>query len=196
MSQTNPKVDEYLGKAERWPAELKKLRGILCDSPLVEDFKWGKPCYRFDNRNVAILYSLKGYCAVGFLKGALIDDPYGLLEAPGANSQSNRWIGFTDVADIDEKEPILQFYIRRAVENEKAGLKVDFKEKKNLVFPPELTEAFEEMPDFEAAFLALTPGRQRGYNLFFSQPKQSKTRTARIDKHRQRIFDGKGMHDR
>ena len=145
---------------------------------------------------MAIIFGMKGSCGLGFFKGALLDDPHGLLVPPGKNTQAARRIHFTSVREIDENEATLRLIIRNAIEVERAGLKVDFKARIQLVFPEELLQRFDDDPDFKAAFEALTPGRQRGYNLFFTGAKQSRTRIARIERHMARILEGKGMHDR
>jgi len=191
----NPQIDKYLGKLKRWQKEMEKLRKILLGCPLTEELKWGKPCYTFEKGNVAILYALKESCAIGFLKGALLKDPQSILIKPGENSQSGRWIKFSNIQEIARLESTLKAYIHEAIDAEKAGLKVDFKESKNLVFPVELKNAFEKKPALKTAFEALTPGRQRGYNLYFSGAKQSATRESRIEKCVPQILKGKGLQD-
>jgi len=191
----DPKVEKLLSNAE-WREERKSLRAIILDCQLDEAVKWGKLCYTFQKSNVVMIYGLKEYCAVGFLKGALLKDTKGILVKPGSNSQAMRWMKFNDPGDVAEMETILRAYITEAIEVEKAGLKVDFKEKNELVFPKELLHAFEANPALKKAFDALTPGRQRGYNLYFSGAKQSKTRVSRIKKYMQKILDVKGLNDR
>jgi len=193
-SKANPMVDEFIGKAKKWQAELKKFRAILLDSELTEELKWGEPCYTFEGKNVVILISLKESCAFSFFKGALLKDVHGVLTAPGRHTQSGRWIKFASVREIAEMKPILKAYVREAIENEKSGLKVNFGSRK-LEIPEELQAQLDEFPDLKAAFDALTPGRQKGYIFHFSAPKQSKTRTARVEKYRQKILDGKGLLD-
>jgi len=195
MSDANPKADAFFKGAKKWQKELEALRAILQAAPVTEDFKWRSPCYTYEGGNVAALWGLKDKCAVAFFKGALMKDPEGILEAPGENSRSMRTIKFESVAEINRKKSVLKKYIREAIDVEKAGLKVDFK-KDDLAPPDELTAKFNEDPEFKAAFKALTPGRQRGYTLYFSQAKQSKTRISRIEKAVPRILEGKGMHDR
>ncbi|MCL4167519.1 UNVERIFIED_CONTAM: hypothetical protein GTU68_016463 [Idotea baltica] len=195
MNETSPKVDDYFSTVTKWRQELEKLRAILLDCQLTEELKWRSPCYTFQKLNIAILGGFKDYCALSFFKGALLQDAHGLLVAPGENSQSSRLFKFTDVKEIVTMEPQIKAYIYEAIEVEKAGLKVAFKQSTNLVFPEELQQQLDASPDFKSAFEALTPGRQRGYNIYFSAPKQSKTRTARVEKYRQRIFDGKGIND-
>ncbi|WP_193368885.1 YdeI/OmpD-associated family protein [Pelagibius marinus] len=195
MSEVNPKVEAFFTKAKKWREELEALRAILLDCPVTEEFKWRSPCYTFQQGNVATIWGLKEGCVLSFFKGVLLKDTEGLLVAPGENSRSVRIIRFTSVPEIAEKEAVLKAYIQEAIEVEKAGLKVDFR-KDDLVFPEELTVRLDEDPDLKRAFEALTPGRRRGYILYFSQPKQSKTRASRIEKCAPRILDGKGLHDR
>ena len=192
----SPDLDPYFRDTTTWPQEKRRLREVLSDYPLSEELKWREPCYTFQGANVAIVYGMKDSCGLGFFKGALLDDPHGVLIPPGKNTQAARRIHFTSVEEIDEKEAILRAIVESAIKVEQAGLKVDFKARHELVFPQELLDAFDSNPDFAVAFEALTPGRQRGYNLFFTGAKQSKTRVARIEKHMARIFEGKGMHDR
>lgn len=190
----NPKVDEYFRKADRWRRELRKLRRILLGCGLTEELKWGKPCYAFQKSNLVILYQLKESCAVGFLKGVLLKDDHGILIKPGENSQSGRWVKFTHLREIVEREPILKAYIAEAIAAEKAGLKVIFKKNPEPV-PEELQNKLDEIPALKAAFKALTPGRQRGYILYCSAPKQSQTRESRVEKCLPRILQGKGFFD-
>lgn len=190
----NPKVDAYLKKAKKWQEEFKKLRMIILDSPLTEELKWGKPCYTFQESNIVILQGFKEFCALLFAKGALLKDPKGLLEKPGASTQAARRIPFTSVREIVELETVLKAYVNEAIAAERAGLKVDFKKNPEPV-PEELRKKLDENRALKAAFEALTPGRQRGYILYFSAAKQSKTREARIEKCRQQILNGKGLND-
>lgn len=195
MSETQAKVDALLAQ-ENWHEERKALRDIILSSDLVEEIKWGKLCYTFEGSNVAIFYGLKAYCGIGFFKGALLSDPQGVLHSQGKNSQAVRMFRFTDVEQIAAAAPIIRAYLAEAIAIEKSGAKIDFKEKDALEFPQELLDWFAEDPAFEAAFKALTPGRQRGYNLHFSGAKQSATRCSRIEKALPRIMDGKGLQDR
>ncbi|MCY4628312.1 MAG: DUF1801 domain-containing protein [Acidobacteria bacterium] len=190
------RLDRYFRYTKTWRAEKQRLRAILLDFPLTEELKWRQPCYTFQGANVVILGAFKQTCDLGFFKGSLLDNPHGLLIPPGPHSQASRQLRFTSVQEIEEKEPIIRATLQNAIEVERAGLKVDFREKSELVLADELLAKMEAAPDFKAAFEALTPGRQRGYNLFFSAAKQSKTRAARIEKHAARILEGKGMHDR
>jgi uncharacterized protein YdeI (YjbR/CyaY-like superfamily) len=191
----NPAVDTYISNAKSWQDELRSLRRILLDCGLREEFKWRQPCYMYKKTNIVLLFKLKDGCALGFLKGALLQDTAGVLIKPGENSQSGRWIKFTSMEEINRMAATIKAYVFEAIEVEKAGLKVDFKGKHELVFPEELIIKFDKDSSFKAAFEALTPGRQRGYNLHFSAPKQSQTRQARIEKYVERIIAGKGIHD-
>jgi uncharacterized protein YdeI (YjbR/CyaY-like superfamily) len=195
MNGTDPKVDAYFSKTEKWREELETLRRILLDCPVTEEFKWRSPCYTFQKDNVVTIWGFKEYCSLSFFKGVLLKDTEGILVAPGENSRSVRMVKFTSVPEIVEMEAVLKDYVHEAIEVEKAGQKVDFR-KDDLVLPKELISKLDENPDLRAAFEALTPGRQRGYTLYFSQPKQSKTRLSRIEKYVPRILEGKGLHDR
>ncbi|CDQ40883.1 YdeI/OmpD-associated family protein [Virgibacillus salexigens] len=194
-SRTNPKVDEYLSEVKKWQAETEKLRMIILNCGLTEDLKWRKPCYTFQNSNIVIIQGFKEYCALMFFKGSLLHDAKGILIKPGENSQAQRQIRFTDVREIVELEPVLKSYIHEAIEIDKAGLQVNFKQKKELKFPEELQNKFKEFPALKNAFEELTPGRQRAYIIYFSQAKQSKTRASRIEKYMQQILNRKGLHD-
>jgi uncharacterized protein YdeI (YjbR/CyaY-like superfamily) len=191
----NHKVDEYLSKAKKWQEELQTLRMIILDCQLTEELKWGQPCYTFQKSNIVLISGFKEYCALSFFKGVLLNDANGILKKPGENTQAARLIRFTNVREIVEMESILKAYIYEAIEVEKAGLKVDFKEKTELIFPEEFQKKLDEIPALKTAFDALTPGRQRAYNLYFSAAKQSKTRESRVEKCMQKILDGKGLND-
>ena len=194
MKNTNPKVDAYLERAKRWRDETEKLRSIALDCGLGEELKWGKPCYTFEQSNVAIIQGFKERCALMFFKGALLKDPQGLLEKPGASSHVARRMVFSSVAEVVEKERRLRAFIAEAIGVERAGLKVDVKKNREPL-PVELEEMFEDVSGLNEAFRALTPGRQRAYVLHFSGAKQSKTRRSRIEKCVPRILDGRGLHD-
>ncbi len=194
-SKTNPRVDEFFSKVKKWREEMEKLRTIVLDCGLTEDFKWRQPCYTFDQRNIVLIHGFKEYCALLFFQGALLHDPQGILIRQTENVQAGRQIRFTSVREIAEMEPILTEYINEAVEVEKAGLKVEPKKDTGLTLPEELQNKFDEMPALKTAFEALTPGRQRAYVLYFSQPKQSKTRESRIEKCIPQILAGKGLND-
>jgi uncharacterized protein YdeI (YjbR/CyaY-like superfamily) len=190
----NPMVDEYIRKATRWQKEFKALRRIVLEFPLTEELKWGKPCYSFRESNVVIIQGFNEFCALLFCKGALLKDPKDVLRKPGENTQGARRIPFASVREITAMEPVLKTYIREAIDAEKAGLEVDFKKNPEPV-PAELRKKLDESAALKAAFGALTPGRQRGYILYFSAAKQSKTRESRVEKCRQRILKGKGLND-
>jgi uncharacterized protein YdeI (YjbR/CyaY-like superfamily) len=192
MKKTNPEVDGYLKKAKKWQAEFKELRNILLDSPLTEALKWGKPCYSFQNSNLVIIQGFKEFCALLFCKGALLKDAHRILKKPGENTQAARRIPFTHAREIVKLQPILKAYISEAIEIEKAGLKVNFRKNPEPV-PDELQNKLDDTPALKIAFAALTPGRQRAYILYFSAPKQSKTRQARIEKYTPQILKGKGI---
>src|SRR5436190_22539890 len=192
MNKMNPKVDKYLAKAKKWQREMEKLRRISLDCGLSEELNWGKPCYTFQNSNIVIIQGFKEFCALLFAKGALLKDTNGVLKKFGW--QAARRIPFTNVREIVEMEPILKAYIHEAITAEKAGLKVEFKKNPEAI-PEELQNKLDEIPALKTAFHALTPGRQRGYILYFSAAKQSKTRESRIEKCMQQILNGKGLND-
>ncbi|MCM3166200.1 YdeI/OmpD-associated family protein [Peribacillus frigoritolerans] len=194
-SRTNPKVDEFLGKAKKWKEEYETLRNIVLDCELTEEFKWMHPCYTFENKNIVLIHGFKEYCALLFHKGALLQDAHGLLIQQTENVQGARQIRFTNVQEIVATESILKAYIHEAIEVEKAGLEVEFKKNEEFIIPEELHNKFDNNPALKTAFEALTPGRQRAYILYFSQAKQSKTRESRIEKCMQKILDGKGLKD-
>ncbi|WP_434511065.1 YdeI/OmpD-associated family protein [Desulfitobacterium sp. AusDCA] len=194
-NKMNPKVDEFLGKAKRWQEELTKLRRIVLDCGLDEELKWYQPCYTFEGKNIVILQGFKEYCALAFFKGVLLKDIKGILISPTENVQEGRQIRFTNAQEIVEMEPILKAYIYEAIEVEKAGLKVIKKQTSDFTIPEEFQNKLDEIPALKTAFEALTPGRQRAYIFYFSQPKQSKTRESRIGKCMQQILNGKGLND-
>ncbi len=191
----NPKVDAYLNRATKRQEEMQALRMVALDCGLTEELKWGKPCYSFEKSNIAIIQGFKEYCALLFFKGVLMKDPNNILIKTGENTHVGRQIRLTNANEVVEMEPILKTYIHQAIEIEKAGLKVIPKEKSELSFPEELQNKLDEETSFKSAFEALTPGRQRGYIMYFSAPKQSKTRELRIQKCMQKIMDGKGLND-
>jgi len=194
-SELNPKVDEFLSKAKKWKEEFEKLRNIVLDCDLTEEFKWMHPCYTFEQKNIVLIHGFKEYCALLFHKGALLKDSHGILIQQTENVQAGRQIRFTNVQEIVEMEAILKAYIHEAIEVEKAGMEVDFKKTTEYTIPEELQNKFDEIPALKTAFEALTPGRQRAYLLHFSGPKQSKTRESRIEKSMQQILNGKGLND-
>jgi uncharacterized protein YdeI (YjbR/CyaY-like superfamily) len=205
----NVQVDRYLSegcgrcplggtpqcKVHRWPDELKALRSIAVQSGLTEELKWGVPCYTYQKHNVAIIAAFREYCSISFFKGVLLDDPDGMLQSPGENSQAVRLMRFTSVAEIKAKKRALTEFLRKAIELEQAGLKVDFKAKSELVFPEELEIKMNALPALRSAFTSLTPGRQRGYILYFTAAKQAQTRHSRIEKCLPAILEGRGLHD-
>ena len=195
METTSPKVDAFIENATAWKSELEALRKLLLDSPLTEDFKWRGPCYTHEGKAVVMLADFKNYCALGFFKGVLMKDPQTILVAPGENSQSMRMVHFTSVEEINTLAPVLKEYILRAVENEKSGLKVEFKQAGEQSMPIEFQNRLSEDAALKKAFESLTPGRQRAYLIHFSVPKQSRTREARIEKLIPRILAGKGFQD-
>lgn len=191
----NPAVDLYLQNAKQWPKELQQLRNIVLETGLIEELKWKQPCYTYKGVNVLIISAFKDFCVISFLKGALMFDSEKILHKPGENSQSVRFMRFTSVPEIIKLKAHILAYIIEAIEIEKAGLKVDTSQNKILVFPEELFLTFKENPAFETAFMALTIGRQRAYNMYFSDSKQAKTRQQRIEKNIPRILNGFGMND-
>ncbi len=191
----NSTAHNYFLDAPKWQEELKQLRKIALGTQLMETIKWGVPCYVFGESNIILLGSFKAFCSISFFKGSLLQDPNGILSKPGENSQSVRMLKFTDLDQIRQLEKVIKAFIFEAIEIEKAGLKPVLEKSVDLEFPEELLQMLDQDAAFKAAFTALTPGRQRGYNLFFTAPKQSVTRIARIEKYRQQILDGKGIND-
>ena len=194
-SGTNPKVEWFFNKAEKWKPEFEKLRRIVLDCGLTEESKWGKPCYTFQNSNVVIIHGFKEYCALLFMKGVLLKDPKGILIQQTENVQAGRQIRFTNLQEIVKLESSIKAYIKEAIEVEKAGLKVQLKKTSEFKMPIELKNKLDENPVLKKAFGALTPGRQRGYLLYFSSAKQSKTRDDRVKKYMPQILKGKGLDD-
>jgi len=196
LKQMNPKVAEYISKSKKWQAEMEELRTILLACKLTEEIKWGKPCYSFQASNLFIIQAFKDQCALGFFKGSLLKDENNILTKPGENTQSGRVIRFNNVQEIIKIKAVLKSYINEAIEAEKKGLKLAIK-KNNLalVLPDELQSKLNNNPAFKKAFDALTPGRQRAYNIFFSAAKQAATRENRIEKYTNQILSGKGIND-
>lgn len=194
MTAKNPQLDKSFNQAERWKSEADTLRQTLLDCGLTEEMKWRKPCYGYEGDNIAIIQRMKDHLALMFFKGALLDDPEGVLHAPGPNSRHGRRLHFTNDEDVARQKNAVQSFVKAAIKVEKAGLEVDAAPEAEP--PEELVDKFDQEPGFRDAFEALTPGRQRGYILHFSGARKSETRTSRIEKHRQRILNGKGMHDR
>ncbi|MGO8996995.1 MAG: YdeI/OmpD-associated family protein [Polyangiaceae bacterium] len=191
----NPKVDSFLKRQDKWRAEFEKLREILLDSGLTEDLKWGQPCYALDGKNVALIHGFKEYCAILFIKGALLQDAKGVLIQQTKNVQAGRQIRFTSVQEVTKLAKTVKAYVREAIEIERAGLKVPFKKTEEIELPAEFESKLARNAKLKAAFAALTPGRQRGYIFHFSQPKLSTTRAARVEKHIPRILEGLGLDD-
>ncbi|RYX82869.1 hypothetical protein EON83_17320 [bacterium] len=195
MNPTNPKVDFYFEKANKWQEEQRQLRTIVLDCGVSEELKWGVPCYTFEGGNIVLIHAFKEYCAVLFPKGALLKDDKGVLIQQTENTQAARQIRFTDVREVAEIEPILRAYIAEAIEVAKAGLKVEFKKSDEFSMPEEFKRKLDELPALKTAFEALTPGRRRAYLLHFASPKQAKTRESRIEKCTPLILDGMGLND-
>ncbi|MGS2727871.1 DUF1801 domain-containing protein [Psychroserpens sp. BH13MA-6] len=191
----NEEINKYLNGLEKWKLELKKLREIILDCGLKEEFKWMHPCYTDNGKNIVLIHEFKDYCAILFHKGALLKDPENILVQQTENVQSARQIRFTDLPEIEELEPTIKKYIREAIGIEKSGKKVEKKKISDFNVPIELEQIFSENADFEKAFNNLTAGRQRGYLLHFDKPKQSKTKISRIKKNMERIKDGYGLND-
>lgn len=190
----NPKVDGVLRQERKWHEEFEALRTIILHFPLTEELKWFRPCYTLQNKNVVLIHGFKEYCALMFFKGALLKDPHRILARPG-QLQAGRQIRFANLREIVKMEPIVKAYIHEAIEVEKSGLKVKLKKTADFKIPDELQKKLNEIPALKAAFAALTPGRQRGYIFYFSKPKQSRTREARVEKCVQIILNGKGLND-
>ncbi len=195
MTTLNPKVDRYLEKSDKWQEELEKLRAIILDCGLTEEFKWGCPCYRFQETNIVLIHVFKEYCALLFFKGALLNDAKHILVQQTENVQAARQVRFTTLREIVKLEPVLKNYIHEAIEVEQAGLKVSFKKTAEFKMPEEFKKKLAKSPKLKTAFEALTPGRQRAYLLYFSSAKQSKTRESRVERYTPQILKGKGLDD-
>jgi uncharacterized protein YdeI (YjbR/CyaY-like superfamily) len=195
MNKMNPKVDWYFEKAKTWKKECEKLRKIVLGCDLTEELKWGQPCYVVEGKNIVLIHGFKEYCALLFMKGALLKDAKGVLIQQTENVQVGRQIRFTSVREIDAMEPILKAYIKEAIEVEKTGLKVEMKKTSEFAIAEEFQNKLKESMALKKAFTALTPGRQRGYLLYFSSAKQAKTREARVEKCVPGILKGKGLDD-
>jgi hypothetical protein len=195
MNEMNPKVDFYFIKAKKWQEEIEQLRTIALDCGLTEELKWGCPCYTLQKSNIVLIHVFKDYCAFLFFKGALLKDTKGILIQQTENVQAARQIRFANLKEIMKLKTTLKAYIHQAIEVEKAGMKVPMKKTTEYKVPEEFQIQLDENPELKTAFKALTPGRQRGYLFHFSQPKQSKTRQARVEKHIPQILKGKGFDD-
>ena len=191
----NPEVDWFFSKDTKWQKEYEKLRTIILDCGLIEELKWGCPCYTFENTNIVLIHGFKEYCALLFFKGSLLNDPNGVLIQQTKNVQSARQIRFTNIREIVKMEKILKAYIYEAIEIERAGLKVKLKKTADFKIPEEFQKKLNKSAALKTAFDALTPGRQRAYIFYFSQPKQSKTREARVEKCTRQILNGMGLDD-
>ncbi|NTW96353.1 MAG: hypothetical protein HGB31_07050 [Erysipelotrichaceae bacterium] len=192
---TNPKVDSFLKRSAPWEKEFTNLREIILETEMTEELKWGQPCYTINDANVVLMHGFKSYCALLFIKGSLLKDPQKILIQQTENVQAGRQIRFTSLQDVLDHQEDIRAYLKEAIEVEKAGLEVPFKKVSEFSMPEELEAKFYELPDFKAAFYALTPGRQRAYLLYFSGSKQPSTRNNRIEKYVEQIMDGKGIND-
>lgn len=191
----NQKVDWFFSKATQWKKEYEALRAIVLDCDLTEELKWGQPCYMFQKSNIVLIHGFKDYCALLFFKGALLKDKKKILIQQTENVQGARQIRFTNLREIEKLKSTLKAYIYEAVEVEEAGLKVDFKKTKEFPMPEEFQQKLDKNRSLKKAFEALTPGRQRGYLLYFSSAKQAKTRVSRVEKYIPVILEGKGLED-
>jgi uncharacterized protein YdeI (YjbR/CyaY-like superfamily) len=191
----NPKADFYFNKEQKWQQEIGQLRTITLGCGLTEELKWGCPCYTFNTNNIVLIHVFKEYCALLFFKGALLNDPDGLLVQQTANVQAARQLRFTGLMQIVEMQATIKTYVFEAIEVEKAGLKVELKKTTEFNMPDEFQSKLNTISALKTAFEALTPGRQRGYLLHFSAPKQAKTREARVEKYLPKILSGKGLDD-
>jgi uncharacterized protein YdeI (YjbR/CyaY-like superfamily) len=191
----NPKVDFFFNKPTKWQTEIGKLRKIALECGLTEELKWGCPCYTFQKNNIVLIHVFKEYCAYLFFKGVLLQDSQGILIQQTKNVQSARQARFTSTREITELKSALKAYIYEAIEAEEAGLKVKLKKTKEYEVPEEFKKRLDKNRALKTAFEALTPGRQRGYLLFFASAKLSKTREARIEKSIKPILDGKGLDE-
>lgn len=191
----NPKVDVMISKATQWQREFTALRAIVLDCGLIEDFKWGQPCYTLGGKNIVLIHGFKEYCGLLFFKGALLSNADDLLIQQTENVQAARQARFTSVEEIKAQQNNIKASIFEAIEIEKAGLKVTLKKTEDFAVPEELQVKLDELPALKTAFEALTPGRQRAYLFHFSQPKQAKTREARVEKYIPQILNGKGIND-
>lgn len=191
----NSKVDFFFDKAQQWQEEFEKLRKIALGTELVEDLKWGCPCYTYEGKNIFLIHGFKEYCALLFFKGALMNDPENILIQQTENVQAARQIRFTNLQQIIDLEKIIKEYMFQAVEVEESGVKVEMKKTKEFEIPEEFQQKLDENPELKTAFETLTQGRQRAYLLYFSSAKQSKTRESRIEKYIPEILNGKGLND-
>lgn len=191
----NPKVDWFFNKKTKWQEEYAELRSLVLDCGLTEELKWGCPCYTFQKSNIVLIHGFKDYCALLFMQGALLKDEKGILVQQTKNVQSARQIRFTHIEEIVENTVTIRSYVKEAITNENAGLKMELKKTTEFKIPVEFQTVLDDMPELKTAFESLTPGRQRGYLLYFSSAKQSKTRESRIEKYLEQILKGKGLDD-
>lgn len=191
----NPKVDWFFNKDTKWQDAYQTLRTIILDTGLNEELKWGQPCYTFEKSNICLIHGFKDYCAVLFMKGALLKDPKGILIQQTKNVQAARQIRFTNVTEITKLKKTLKSYIYEAIEAEESGLKVEFKKSSEFEVPEEFQTKLDKKPALKKAFYSLTPGRQRGYLLYFASAKQAKTRESRVEKYIPKILEGAGLED-
>jgi uncharacterized protein YdeI (YjbR/CyaY-like superfamily) len=191
----NPKVDWYFEKNTKWQKEIEKMRVIALDCGLTEELKWGCPCYQYDKANIVLIHVFKEYCAFLFFKGVLLNDPQGILVQQTENVQSARQVRFTNLKEIQKLERTVKAYIYEAIEVERAGLKVKLKKTKEFKMPEEFKNKLDKNAALKKAFESLTPGRQRGYLLYFSSAKQAKTREERVKKYTKQILEGRGLED-
>ena len=188
-------IESYFNDSKKWKKEYAYLRNIILETGLTEEFKWGKPCYTYKGNNIVLIHGFKDYCALLFHKGVLLKDTANILVQQTKNVQAARQIRFTSIEEIKKLESTLKTYVYEAIEVEKQGLEVQMKKTSEFEMPEEFKRELNENPDLEKAFKSLTPGRQRGYLLYFSGAKQSKTRTRRIEKYKVKILNGKGLND-
>jgi uncharacterized protein YdeI (YjbR/CyaY-like superfamily) len=193
--QMNPKVDWFFDKEIKWQKEFEQLRMIVLDCGLDEVLKWGQACYTFEGRNIVLIHGFKEYCALLFFKGALLQDPEGILIQQTENVESARQVRFTNIKEIVKMERVLKAYIYEAIEVERAGLKVKLKKTSEFKIPEEFQNKLNKNAALKTAFSALSPGRQRAYIFYFSQPKLPKTRESRVEKYMRKILNGKGLED-
>ena len=191
----NPKVDWFFSKETKWQEAYSELRMLILDCGLTEELKWGCPCYTVANSNIVLIHGFKDYCALLIMQGALLKDKKNILVQQTENVQSARQIRFKNVEEILKNKSTIKSYIKEAIALEKAGMKVELKKTTEYKIPKEFQTVLDDMLELKKAFQALTPGRQRGYLLYFSAPKQTKTKEARIEKYLQHILDGKGLND-
>ena len=195
MIMTNPEVDWFFNKAEKWQDAYQELRALALDCELTEELKWGCPCYTNQEHNIVLIHGFKDYCALLFMQGALLTDPKKILVQQTANVQSARQLRFRHLDEILENKPTISAYIKEAITNDQAGLKVEMKTTTEFEIPEEFQSALSEMSELKTAFYKLTPGRQRGYLLYFSSAKQAKTRMERVEKYIPKIMENKGLED-